>query len=36
LVDGLYVALAEQLDLRLITTDSALANVSPVAEFVGG
>jgi predicted nucleic acid-binding protein len=34
LVDGLYVELARQLGLRLITTDQRLARAAPVAEAI--
>jgi predicted nucleic acid-binding protein len=35
LVDGLYVELARQLGLRLITTDQRLARAAPIAETIG-
>jgi predicted nucleic acid-binding protein len=34
LVDGLYVELARQLGMRLITTDQRLARAAPVAEAI--
>jgi len=34
LVDGLYVELARQLGLRLITTDQRLARATPIAEVI--
>ena len=34
LVDGLYVELARQLGLRLITTDQRLARATPIADVI--
>jgi predicted nucleic acid-binding protein len=35
LLDALYVELAAQLEVRVLTTDSRLARASPLAEVVG-
>jgi predicted nucleic acid-binding protein len=34
LVDGLYVELARQLGMRLVTTDQRLARAAPIAEAI--
>ncbi|HEV8239245.1 MAG TPA: type II toxin-antitoxin system VapC family toxin [Thermoanaerobaculia bacterium] len=36
LLDGLYVTLAARLEAPLITTDAALASVTPAAELIAG
>jgi predicted nucleic acid-binding protein len=35
LVDALYVALANQLDALIVTTDAGLASATPAAHLVG-